>query len=213
MIYIRSDEKLFRRFVALKDRPFFDNFCKSVFETSTKQTCELNLLIDGVPTVYAHIEGIAAEDDSLQGRRCRIAVIDITERKWMEEEIHKRTEELVRKNTEMERFIYTISHDLRTPLVSVSGFLGFIEQDAQMGDLEQSIADLRIVNESVSKMDRLLLETLELSRIGRVINPPEDVSFGQIVQEALEQVAASIKSGNVTVSVAQDMPKVQCRHD
>jgi hypothetical protein len=53
------------------------------------------------------IEGIAAEDDSLQGRRCRIAVIDITERKWMEEEIHKRTEELVRKNTEMERFIYT----------------------------------------------------------------------------------------------------------
>ncbi len=184
-----------------------------MFETSTKQTCELNLLIDGVPTVYAHIEGIAAEDDSLQGRRCRIAVIDITERKWMEEEIHKRTEELVRKNTEMERFIYTISHDLRTPLVSVSGFLGFIEQDAQMGDLEQSIADLRIVNESVSKMDRLLLETLELSRIGRVINPPEDVSFGQIVQEALEQVAASIKSGNVTVSVAQDMPKVQCRHD
>ena len=201
-------KKLFRRFVALKDRPFFDNFCKSVFETSTKQTCELNLLIDGVPTVYAHIEGIAAEDDSLQGRWCRIAVIDITERKWMEEEIHKRTEELVRKNTEMERFIYTISHDLRTPLVSVSGFLGFIEQDAQMGDLEQLIADLRIVNESVSKMDRLLLETLELSRIGRVINPPEDVSFGQIVQEALEQVAASIKSGNVTVSVAQDMPKV-----
>ncbi|MGD0953571.1 MAG: ATP-binding protein [Methanotrichaceae archaeon] len=70
------------------------------------------------------------------------------------------------------------------------------------------IADLRRVNESVSKMDRLLLETLELSRIGHVINPPEDVSFGQIVQEALEQVAASIKSGNVTVSVAQDMPKV-----
>ncbi|MGD0953573.1 MAG: PAS domain-containing protein [Methanotrichaceae archaeon] len=79
-------KKLFRRFVALKDRPFFDNFCKSVFETSTKQTCELNLQRDGVPTVYAHIEGIAAEDDSLQGRRCRIAVIDITERKWMEED-------------------------------------------------------------------------------------------------------------------------------
>jgi signal transduction histidine kinase len=86
--------------------------------------------------------------------------------------------------------------------------LGFIEQDAQKGDLDRLKDDLRIVGESVSKMDRLLLGTLELSRVGRVINPPEDVSFDQIVQDALEQVAERIRSGNVKVTVAQNMPKV-----
>ena len=73
--------KHFRLFVASKDRPFFDDFCKLAFETSIKQTCELNLLRNGVPAVYARIEGIAAGDGSMDARVCRIAVIDITERK------------------------------------------------------------------------------------------------------------------------------------
>ncbi len=75
----------FQMFVSPKDRPIFDEFCKSAFETSIKQTCELNLLRDGKPIVYARIEGIAAEDGSLSKRLCRIAVIDITERKQMAE--------------------------------------------------------------------------------------------------------------------------------
>ena len=74
----------FQLFVAPKDRPFFDDFCKKAFDTSIKQTCELNLLKDGKPAVYARIEGIVAEDGSTNGRQCRIAAIDITERKKAE---------------------------------------------------------------------------------------------------------------------------------
>lgn len=74
----------FRLFVAPKDRSCFDEFCKSAFETSIKQMCELNLLRDGEPTVYAHIDGIAADDESLNGRQCRVVVLDITERKKAE---------------------------------------------------------------------------------------------------------------------------------
>ena len=77
----------FHRFVAPEDRPSFDEFCKSAFETSFKQTCEMNLLKEGKPTVYARIESIAAEDSSPNGRQYRIAIIDITERKNAEEKL------------------------------------------------------------------------------------------------------------------------------
>lgn len=84
----------FRLFVASEDLSCFDDFCKSAFGTSTKQTCELSLLRDGKPTVYARIEGIAADDDSLEGIECRIVVIDITERKRMENELRATQEHL-----------------------------------------------------------------------------------------------------------------------
>jgi PAS domain S-box-containing protein len=77
----------FQLCVAPKDRSRFDDFCKSAFETSFKKTCEMNLLKEGKPTVYARIESTAAEDSSPNGRQCRIAVIDITERKNAEEKL------------------------------------------------------------------------------------------------------------------------------
>ena len=144
---------------------------------------------------------------------------DITERKRMEKELLRshceleqrvkdRTEELSRKNAEMERFIYTVSHDLRTPLISISGLLGFLKQDAEKGDLKQLDSDLHIVGETISKMDGLLLDTLELSRVGRIVNPPEDVPFGDIVEDALSQTREKIKSKIVKVTVAVDLPIV-----
>ena len=87
----------FQQFVAPKDRPSFGEFCKKAFEASNKQTCELNLLKDGGPTVYVRIEGIVTKDGSLNERQCRIAAIDITERRWMEEELRNARDELERR--------------------------------------------------------------------------------------------------------------------
>jgi PAS domain S-box-containing protein len=148
------------------------------------------------------------------GNKSIVGVIrDITDRKKAEEELRQHRdhlEESVRERTaEMERFIYTVSHDLRSPLVTVSGFVGLLKEDLVKGDSQRAFGDLITISEAITKMDRLLVDTLELSRIGRVINPTEDVSFAQIVQEALTQTAERIKSGKVAIYVAGDMPKVR----
>ena len=57
-------------------------------------------------------------------------------------------------------------------------------------------------------MNKLLSDTLKISHIGRIINPPMDVPFGELVKEALKQTVEAIKSNKIEVSVAEDFPNV-----
>ena len=62
-----------------------------------------------------------------------------------------------------------------------------LRKDLEQNETEKVERDLKFLEDATTNMDRLLSDTLELSRIGRVANPSEDVPFGELVQEALEQ--------------------------
>jgi PAS domain S-box-containing protein len=126
---------------------------------------------------------------------------DITERKQL-------IQKLEAQNTELERFAYTVSHDLKNPLVTIGGFLGFLEKDIQAGDTDRIVADLNRIREATDKMGQLLDELLELSRIGRQMNPPEYISFESIVHEALELAHGRLTECGVAVQVAEGLPAV-----
>ena len=85
--------------------------------------------------------------------------------------------ELESKNAELERFTYTVSHDLKSPLFTIRGFLGYLEQDALSGNQERLKSDIQRISDATDKMQRLLNELLELSRIGRMKNESQPVQF------------------------------------
>ncbi len=126
----------------------------------------------------------------------------------MEMRVEQRTAELESKNAEMERFVYTVSHDLRSPLITIQGFIDFLRKDTEQADEENIKTDISMISSAVTRMDHLLSETLELSRIGRVANPSEEVPFEEIVQEAIAQTAEKIRSSGTEVSVAENLPVV-----
>jgi len=130
---------------------------------------------------------------------------DVTETKI---ELETAKKELKAKNTELERFTYTVSHDLRSPLITVQGFVEMLREDLERNEKEKMKGDLKYIENGTAKMEHLLNDTLRLSRIGRMVNPPEDVSFGEIIQEALEQTTGQIKSSGVEISVVEDFPTV-----
>ena len=117
-------------------------------------------------------------------------------------------EELEAKNAELERFTYTISHDLKSPLVTITGFLGYLEADARSGNLEKIRSNINRITTAAQKMYSLLNDLLELSRIGRLINQPENVSFSEIVQESLERVRGRLDANKVRVEVQTELPFV-----
>lgn len=122
-------------------------------------------------------------------------------------------EELIAKleaqNAELERFTYTVSHDLRSPLVTIKGFLGYIEQAVAAGNETRFKSDMQRISSAVEKMQLLLNDLLELSRIGRVINTPQNVPFADIVNDALELVHGQLESRRVTVQTQPSLPTVR----
>lgn len=124
---------------------------------------------------------------------------EITERKKADLEREKLITELENKNAELERFTYTVSHDLKSPLVTITGFLSYLDKDARNGNFENFNKDISRIQEAVQKMQGLLRDLLELSRIGRLVNDPIEMSFGEIVNDALAMVEGQITSRNIRI--------------
>jgi PAS domain S-box-containing protein len=133
---------------------------------------------------------------------------DITARKQAEAEREKLIAELETKNAELERFTYTVSHDLKSPLITIQGFLGYLEKDAEQGNMERLRSDMARIADATVRMQHLLNDLLELSRIGRMVNPPKHIPFSLIVEEALSLVKGRLERSHAQVIVADNLPFV-----
>jgi signal transduction histidine kinase len=134
---------------------------------------------------------------SSQTGRFATIILDATQRKLAEEA-------LLQKNAEVERFTYTVSHDMKSPLVTIKTFIGYLEQDIAGGDHNRQRQDFDFIRGAAEKMEQLLNELLELSRVGRVVSSPVSVDFQTLIDDALTAVAGSIADRGVRISRSSD---------
>ncbi len=134
---------------------------------------------------------------------------DITHHKQYEAERERLIAELEQRNLEMERFLYTVSHDLRSPLITMQGFVGYLEQDIANADTKRIQTDLDYIQTATDQMETLLDDLLQLSRAGRVENAISDVSLTEVIEKANRLVAGSVTKRAVKVNIAPDLPHVR----
>jgi signal transduction histidine kinase len=117
--------------------------------------------------------------------------------------------ELEARNAELERFTYTVSHDLKSPLFTLRGYLDYMGRDARSGNLERLQGDIGRSVDAADKMRRLLDDLLQLSRVGRIMNAPVEVPFGDVAREAVALARGRLDERSVSVTIGADLPFVR----
>jgi PAS domain S-box-containing protein len=138
---------------------------------------------------------------------------DITERKQAEEMQAKLIRELEQRNAELERFAYTLSHELKSPLITIRGFTGLLREDALSGNAARLEQDLQRISSGTDKMLQLIHDLINLISVGRVRQELKDIPFRRLVDEALERVHESIAEKNIMVHIADDFPLIYGDHE
>ena len=133
---------------------------------------------------------------------------EIEMREKAEQEREAVIQKLKLKNQELDRFAVRVSHDLKTPLITVAGFLGFLEKDIKDGKHERVERNVAQISDAAKKMGKFVDELLDLSRVGRIVNPPSNVAFDAIVQDALKAAEGILEAKQVRVKLEAIFPFV-----
>jgi signal transduction histidine kinase len=147
-----------------------------------------------------------ARDQALQeiGERKRTETALKKNEKMLEAALN----ELADKNTELETFVYTVSHDLKTPIVTIEGFIGALRED--FGDRIDENAEkyMNYISDASRKMEMLINDLLYLSRIGRLPERKTEFSFDDLMEKVVETLQLQIDESGVTLNVEKGLPLV-----
>jgi signal transduction histidine kinase len=217
--------------IATRQPVLIDNYTVSSHSLPNWKATDLHSLIE-VPLIVGDsclgTLSVAKQDPDLRfskrdlalvesvGRQTAIAIqnarlfeaqqYELTERIRIEKEREELIGKLEQQNDELTRFTYTVSHDLRSPLVTIKGFLGMLNRDLKDNHPEKIQSDFDRIANATDKMDALLSDLLELSRIGRIVHPPKEIDSVRLIQDAIDSIDARIRSRSAAVKIVTDLP-------
>ncbi|MCL5125676.1 MAG: HAMP domain-containing histidine kinase [Deltaproteobacteria bacterium] len=148
------------------------------------------------------------------GSMAKMAMIrDITDQKVGEIERERLITQLETRNSDLEVLSYAISHDLRSPIITIKGLLKWIERDTKSGNLERLNKSVTTVVHLAARMEELVSDMLKLFRIATIKDERSELSLQDIVCEAVELLAGKIAQNNVSVTIQDNLPNIfACRN-
>jgi len=166
-------------FPELKKTEIPEHFLKAALDGIPWSTEDFNFdngAIKGVFQIYAFQAG---------HNRMAVMFLNITESKQIEAAIKQKNEELVKANAELDRFVYSASHDLRAPIASLLGLIGVARAEKDM----QSIGTLLDMQErALLRLDEFINDIVRYSRNNRLDVEISPIDFNALIEEIFEHL-------------------------
>lgn len=200
------DFESYGRHVHEDDRAFVESIVtKGIQEKRSYSFDHRVIRPDGAMRVV-HARGQVEVDDRDEVVRVVGTVQDVTAAREAERRIatalsneRETRRSLEQLNAEMETFVYTVSHDLNSPIIAIQGFSEFLSKDFGEALPEKGRFYIERIAVSAGYLQSLIKDLLSFSRIGRVQTDVEDVSLTDIAQQAADEVKGSFPGLQVEV--------------
>lgn len=161
-------------------------------------------LPDSKVCIVADITKVRATQDSLRQAEADLAAHAAE----LESRVEERTRELHERNSELEAFTYSISHDLRAPLRTMQNFANVLLEEASGGLSPQHNDYLQRISRSAQRMDQLTVDMLHYSQLGRSELTIESVRLNAVVERLVDERLERIGHENVKIEIPSPLPPV-----
>jgi signal transduction histidine kinase len=130
---------------------------------------------------------------------------EIDTRKIAEEKLQRTNQELSKRNTELDNFVYSVSHDLRAPIASVLGLVNLAKKDI---DVHMKNMYLDMISKSALRQDHFIKEILDQSKNARLEVQREEILFEPLINEAFNQLKFETPGPQLekVIHINQDYP-------
>ncbi|MGE5432980.1 MAG: sensor histidine kinase [Syntrophomonadaceae bacterium] len=189
----------FKFFISAESKPVFDEFFNKVFESNAKAVCELMLQTDGDTSIFVYIEG----KDSENGQKCSLTMIDITDRRIVEESLKQTLAALERSNSDLQQFAYAASHDLQEPLRMITNYIKLLEKKLAGTLDDQTSKYLEFIIDGAKRMQGLIHGLLLFSRISTQPKEFKSIDLNNIIADVLKDLELIINESGAEINVSK----------
>jgi PAS domain S-box-containing protein len=158
--------------------------------------------------LHGFIRVVAIRDQQESLRYFAAQVEDITGRKVAEEQREELIKELAMKNSELDRFTYTVSHDLKSPLLGIRAYLSLMEIALNAGRIDEVREYIPRISTAALSLENLISTLLSLSRSGKVVENPARIPFTDLARQAAGMLDATLKERGVTLTIPDSLPVI-----
>lgn len=118
--------------------------------------------------------------------------------------------DLQKINHELDRFVYTVSHDIRAPLTGIMGYSAYLEEKIGAQLDERQKRSLMGIKRGTERLNAMINDLLELTRISRINNPYEETDMNAVMQDICDRLEYRIKEAKVELIVPESLPTIIC---
>ncbi|MEM9444390.1 MAG: ATP-binding protein [Verrucomicrobiota bacterium] len=124
-------------------------------------------------------------------------------------DLDDKTTALEQANEEMKMFVYTVSHDLKTPIVSCMGFIGMIRDLAKQGNFDLALKKIDRLESNNHRMNQLISDILDLSQVGRMNQEYEDLDMNELIGDIYNHLSDKFTELGFHVDISSNLPHLQ----